>query len=797
MNHNQEPTMVCRKVSVILISLLLWSHIQAFQITIRIRCSGSTHILRAPCSSTRCLNALTKQDEEFTQQAIEYAQIGFGHTFPNPTVGCVLVNQESNEVIGSGFHPRAGYPHAEVFALFEAAGHVSSGVDAAKSVLNGEDDGSIQKLVAKYASENGPEELFGEILELLPVTAYVTLEPCCHYGKNPPCAATLALSKVDRVVVGFRDPNPRAGGGGVKVLEEAGIEVEMAEGSVNAACASLVTAFVKRSAPRGKDLSWISGNMRLALRSLAGSKSVNGTLHQVNWGGEKAADEDSVEKLLLNATWLEQVDALLWDHELVKLQLNLARGEKKLAKKLSERIAAQLNAHIAQTVGDTALLYRPGIPPVLDLKALETEKLGIDLRKANGFVCVSSSSEKTVDFARDLARKQAQEKRKEGQLHHGHADYVCTLSKRTLRKIPRKFSEKTNSRATDSVIKRLCQQGIPAETTDRVKVGYHLRSFLGISSDLDFVSDETYWLVLVYRGTHSNNRRCWIIDMPGGKKELDETTFECAIRETEEEMSLQIDETWKLEENPRQTRIFNGNSYFFLAPPAEMLQSPNLDIPAERVRQEHLPNSFVCVSSSDQQTVDFARDLARQGAEEKRKKGKLERNHAQYICTISKRTMWETMGKRFTRQQKGWAKEFLVAQLSQQGVPVKPTDTVTFGFHLLSLLRISDLDSALDRTHWLVLVNRENTRSSTDACCWTIDLPNRRTQRGETTFECAARATETEMSLQIDERWKLEGDPRINQSHKKTVFFFVAPPAEMLASLNDALEDDSTFNEVG
>ena len=629
-HHHQEPTMACRKVSVILISLLLWSHIQAFQVTFRIRYSGSTHIFRAPCSSTRCLNALNKQDEKF------------------------LI-------------------------------------------------------------------------------------------------------------------------------------------------------------PRDKNLSWISDNMRLALRSLARSKSVNGTLQQVNWRGEKAADEDNVDELPLGANWMEQVDSLLWDHELVKLQLNLAVGKKKLAKKLGERIAAKLNAHVAQSVGHTVLLYRPGIPPVLDLKVMETEKFGIDLRRANGFVCISSSSRQTVDFARDLARKRAEEKRKEGKLHEGHADYVCTLSKRILRKIPRRISEQKNSRTTESLIKCLCQEGIPAKTTERVKIGFHLQSFLGISSDLNFVSDETYWLVLVYKGTRSNDRRGWTIDLPGGKKELDETPFECAIRETEEEMSLQIDETWKLEENPRQTRFFNGNSYFFVAPPAEMLQSSNLDsipaervrqiipaervrqgIPAERVRQEPQQTSFVCVSSSDQQTVDFARDLARQRAQEKRKKGKLDQDHAQFVCTISKRTMWEIMGKRFTKQQKEWAKEFLVVKLSQQGVPVKAMDTVTIGFHLHSLLRMSELDSTLDGAHWLILANRDDTRSSDAACCWTIDLPNKRTELGETTFECAERATETGMSLQIDESWKLEDGPRRNQSHLRHLFFFVAPPPEMLAALNEPVRTTLT-----
>jgi pyrimidine deaminase RibD-like protein/RNA-binding protein YhbY len=368
--------MVYRKASMILISSFLWSQAQAFRSFARISRHGSRSLQRVPYSSTLVLNAVTKEDRKFLDQAIEHAKIGLGHTYPNPAVGCVLVNQETNEVIGSGFHPRAGYPHAEVFALLEAAGHVPSGVAAAKSVVNGEDDGTIQKLADKYASENGPEELFGEILELLPVTAYVTLEPCCHYGRTPPCAAALVLSKVDRVVVGFRDPDPRVDGGGVKLLEDAGIEVEMAEGGVNAACASLVTAFVKHITQEDKDLSWINGSMRSAVRKLAGSKKADGTLHQVNWGREKAADEDNVDELPLAANWMEQVDALLWDHELVNLRLTRAVGKKKLAKKLGERIAAELNAHVAQTVGHTVLLYRPGMPPVLDLEALVEEHRG-------------------------------------------------------------------------------------------------------------------------------------------------------------------------------------------------------------------------------------------------------------------------------------------------------------------------------------------------------------------------------------------------------------------------------------
>lgn len=122
------------------------------------------------------------QDQYWMQQAIELARLGQYSTKPNPNVGCVIV--KDGQLIGEGYHPKAGQPHAEVFALRQAGEH------------------------AKGA------------------TAYVTLEPCAHYGRTPPCAEALVKAQVKKVVVACSDPNPLVAGKGVQILKAAGIEVE-------------------------------------------------------------------------------------------------------------------------------------------------------------------------------------------------------------------------------------------------------------------------------------------------------------------------------------------------------------------------------------------------------------------------------------------------------------------------------------------------------------------------------------------------------------------------------------------
>jgi len=139
-------------------------------------------------------------DYPHMQRAIQLAKQGRYTTSPNPRVGCVLVRH--NHVVGEGFHLRAGEPHAEVHAL-RAAAEFTKGA-----------------------------------------TAYVTLEPCSHYGRTPPCARALIEAGVSRVVIGMVDPNPQVAGRGIAMLEDAGIRCDV--GLLEAECQQLNPGFIFR-----------------------------------------------------------------------------------------------------------------------------------------------------------------------------------------------------------------------------------------------------------------------------------------------------------------------------------------------------------------------------------------------------------------------------------------------------------------------------------------------------------------------------------------------------------------------
>ncbi|HVY79437.1 MAG TPA: bifunctional diaminohydroxyphosphoribosylaminopyrimidine deaminase/5-amino-6-(5-phosphoribosylamino)uracil reductase RibD [Steroidobacteraceae bacterium] len=131
----------------------------------------------------------TELDRRAMTRALELAERGAETTHPNPRVGCVIVRGE--QVIAEGWHERAGGPHAEVAAL--------------------------QALRASGSSSPA---------DLADCTAYVTLEPCSHYGRTPPCVDALIAARIGRVVYAIDDPNPRVAGKGAAALRAAGVRVQ-------------------------------------------------------------------------------------------------------------------------------------------------------------------------------------------------------------------------------------------------------------------------------------------------------------------------------------------------------------------------------------------------------------------------------------------------------------------------------------------------------------------------------------------------------------------------------------------
>lgn len=151
-------------------------------------------------------------------RALQLAEQGLYSTHPNPRVGCVLVRD--GQIVGEGWHQQAGTAHAEVHAL-RAAGEQARGA-----------------------------------------TAYVSLEPCSHHGRTPPCAQALLDAGVARVVVAMQDPNPQVAGRGLALLQSRGVQVDVLDGPLNAQAMELNRGFVKRMR---QGMPWVTAKLAMSL----------------------------------------------------------------------------------------------------------------------------------------------------------------------------------------------------------------------------------------------------------------------------------------------------------------------------------------------------------------------------------------------------------------------------------------------------------------------------------------------------------------------------------------------------
>lgn len=284
-------------------------------------------------------------------RALVLAGRGLYSTDPNPRVGCVLA--QGGEVVGEGWHGRAGEPHAEVWAL-RAAGDRARGA-----------------------------------------TAYVTLEPCCHHGRTPPCTDALIAAGVRRVVAAMIDPNPLMGGKGMAALAAAGIAVE--SGFMTEAATSLNPGFVSRM-QRGRP--WLRLKMAMSLdgrTALANGAS--------RWITGEAARHDVQRWRARSAAILTGIDTVLADDPALNVRLAPDEWAEHGCGGMRQPLRVILDTRLRLPV-DARVLAAPGAVQVFTA-AEEAEKAAA-LRTAGATVTVSPAGRGGVDLGVVLSTLGAQ-----------------------------------------------------------------------------------------------------------------------------------------------------------------------------------------------------------------------------------------------------------------------------------------------------------------------------------------------------------------------------------------------------
>jgi diaminohydroxyphosphoribosylaminopyrimidine deaminase/5-amino-6-(5-phosphoribosylamino)uracil reductase len=270
-------------------------------------------------------------DHSFMAQALQLATLGIYSTSPNPRVGCVIARD--GKVVGEGWHQRAGTPHAEVHAL-QQAGEQARGA-----------------------------------------TVYVTLEPCSHHGRTPPCADALIAAGVARVVAAMRDPNPQVAGRGIARLQQAGIAV--ACGLMEEAARELNLGFVSRMT-RGRP--WV----RLkAAASLDGKTALRNGVSQ--WITGPAARQDVQQWRARSCAILTGIGTVLADDPQMNVR-TVETARQPLRVVVDSTLQMPPNAKIL--LGGNVLI----VSAIGDPNKIET------LRSAGAEVLVLTGSDRRVDL---------------------------------------------------------------------------------------------------------------------------------------------------------------------------------------------------------------------------------------------------------------------------------------------------------------------------------------------------------------------------------------------------------------
>lgn len=280
--------------------------------------------------------------EDYMRRAIELAQKGSGRTSPNPMVGAVVV--KGGKAVGEGYHAKAGRPHAEIEAL-KKAGRRARGA-----------------------------------------SLYLNLEPCCHFGRTPPCTDAILAAGIARVFVGMRDPNPLVAGRGIGILQKAGVRVQT--GILREECERLNEVFVKyirsrtpfvvlkaaisldgKIATAAGESRWISG---------AASRKI---VHELR---------DRVDAVLVGA------GTVLKDDPLLTTRLGRRKGKNPVRIVLDNRHLAPLNSRVFYNADTQRVIYvSTGQLP--EERESELRRMGVE-------ICPAPEKDGKVDL-RQLLRK--------------------------------------------------------------------------------------------------------------------------------------------------------------------------------------------------------------------------------------------------------------------------------------------------------------------------------------------------------------------------------------------------------
>jgi len=290
-------------------------------------------------------------------RAVRLAHRGLFTTDPNPRVGCVLVR--AGEVVGEGYHRRAGEPHAERNAL-AAAGERARGA-----------------------------------------TAYITLEPCCHQGRTPPCTEGLLAAGVRRVVAAMLDPNPLVAGRGLETLKTAGVAVQV--GVLEAEARTLNPGFIKRM---NRGLPYVCCKLAASLDGRTAMAS-----GESKWITSEPARRDVQRLRARSSAILTGVGTLLADDP----ALNVRLGAEELpgmrpGEQVRQPLRVLVDSHL-RTPADARMLGLPGTTLIACVEGqAPSDSMRLEAAGAQVQVCVGRRGR--VDLAsllRDLARREINE----------------------------------------------------------------------------------------------------------------------------------------------------------------------------------------------------------------------------------------------------------------------------------------------------------------------------------------------------------------------------------------------------